>query len=175
MTLTVSSRLLRNDGQSFGVNQVGQRTYSLTWEVDQTDGGALAAGAAVFLAAAAVMTGDPVALGGDSYSYGGYTDTDSFAQDLEGHRPDPINDPKRWHFTWKYMPLSGTSRGKLTESNPLMFPTEYWVEWTEEQVPLENAMNVEELPSIGRAAHTIGPIVNACGIEFTEGAMKTIY
>jgi hypothetical protein len=175
MTLTVSSRLLAPDAQPFSLNQVGQRTYELTWEVDQTDGGALAAGPSVFLAGSAVLTGNPVALGGDQFSYGGFTDLDSFAQELTGRRPDPLNAPKRWHFTWKYMPLSGTSRGKLTTSDPLMFPTEYWVEWTEEQVVLEEAKNVDALPSIGRTALTTGPVVNACGVEFTEPLMKTIY
>src|SRR6185295_9547486 len=65
--------------------------------------------------------------------------------------------------------------GKLTETDPLLWPTEYWVEWTEEQIPLTEAKNVEEMIYALRSPNTLGPVTNACGVEFSEPLMKTIY
>lgn len=158
-------------------DRYGGRTYEVEFAVDQTDSGALAAGVAVVIAAQ-LLGVDPVPLKGDEYSFDGTTDDDSFCQEIEWHRPDPDDKPKRWHVACRYAPLEGVDHGTILEPDPLLWPVEYFVEWTEEQVPLNEARNVEELlyaDSFPRAADTLGPVVNACGNEFTEPLMKTVY
>lgn len=174
MALTVSSKIYP-DELAGGEDDQGRRTYTQIFEVDQTDAGTLAAGVAVAAAAQAVMTGDAVPLRGDNYSFpDGTIDTDAFVLSFAWRRPLPNAEPKRWHITVNYGPFVGDP-GQLAESDPLLWPTEYWVEWYEVSEVIENAKNVEALTQIGRAADTDGPIVNACGQETGEPLMRSVY
>lgn len=176
MALTVFSKRLPTPEKGME-DRFGARTYEVVFEVDQTDSGSRAAGVAVVIAAQ-LLGVDPVPLKGDEYSFDGTTDLDSFCQEIEWQRPDPDDRERRWHVACRYASLDGTDHGTIIEPDPLLWPTEYWVEWTEEQVVLQEAANVEELlyaDSFPRTAGTLGPVVNACGIEFTEPLMKTIY
>lgn len=170
MTLTVTSRRLPTD-EAGSSNQHQQRTYTASYIIEQTDAGSLATPRAMITAAQAVMTGDPVPVYGDTY----VDDADSYAQQFSWRRPEPADYPKRLICEVTWMPADSFNPGKLTESDPTLWPTEYWVEWTEEQVVLEEATNVEELQNIDRPALTLGKVVNACGVEFTEPIMRTVY
>lgn len=172
MPLTVSSRRLPEE-QRGGEDAQGRRTYTEVFEVDQTDGGPLAAGVAVVIAAQSVMTGDPVPLRGDLYSYAGTTDLDAYAQGFSWRRPHPVTMPKRWHVTVEYGPVEGDP-GTLSEADPLLWPVIYWKEVIEEQVPIERARIVEDLSHVGRAPDSLGPIVNACGQQQIDPQLKTI-
>lgn len=173
MPLSVTSKRLP-DAQRGGEDSVGRRTYEETFEVDQTDAGPLAAGVAVAIAAQTIAVGDLVPLRGDNYSYGGTTDLDSYAFDFSWQRPAPVDRPRRWHIGVKYGPAEGDP-GQLGEDDPLLWPTEYWVEWTEEQVPIETARIVESLDHVGRAAGSLGPIINSAGEQQIDPQMKTVY
>lgn len=174
MSLTVTSRRFP-DAQPGREDDQGRRYYTEVFEVDQTDGGPLAAGVAVAAAATAVMTGDPLPLRGDPYSYAGTTDLDSYALSYSWQRPQPTDLPTRWHITVNYGPADGIDPGQLAENDPLAWPTEYWIEWGERSEVIEEARNVEALDQIGRAADTLGPVVNACGQETSEPLMRTVY
>lgn len=173
MALTVVSKRLPT-AEPGSVDKNNGRHYEVTFEVDQTDGGALACGVAVVIAAQALGT-NPVPLQGDDYSYDSFTDLDSFCQEISWSRPNPVDKPKRWHVVCKYDPVDGTDPGSISEPDPLLRPVEYWIEWAEEQVVLDEAAIVEDLSHIGRAANSVGRVVNSCGVEFTEPLMKTIY
>jgi len=170
MALTVTSKR-KNTSEEGSVNNLAQRRYSVTFEVDQTDFGPLATGVAVVIAAQAINVPDR----GDVYSYDGFTDTDAFCQSLRWYRPLPETDFKRWHVVADYGPIEHSDPGVLTEPNPLLWPVIYDIDFIEEQVPLEKAKIVESLSHVGRAAGSEGPIINSCGVEFTEGILKTIY
>ncbi len=174
MPLTVSSKRLP-DEQPGSEDDQGRRRYTDVFEVDQTDGGPLAAGVAVAAAAQLVVSGDPVPLRGDNYSYAGTTDLDAFVLNFGWRRPDPKELPTRWHITVNYGPADGINPGQLSEPNPLAWPTEYWLEWMEAQVPIESAKNVESLDQIGRAANTDGPLTNAAGEQPIDPYLKTVY
>jgi hypothetical protein len=173
MPLTVSSKRLP-DEQPWSADALGRRTYEETFEVDQTDAGDMASGVAVAIAAQQLMVGDALPLRGDNYSYGGLTDLDAFALEFSGRRPWPKTYSKRWHITVKYGPPEGDADA-LVEDDPLLWPPEYWVEWTEESVPLTDAKIVEDLSHIGRPVFSNGPIVNAAGEGTIDAQMKTIY
>src|ERR1051326_2372491 len=98
MTLTVTSKRLP-DEMPGGQDEKGCRTYTETYEVTQTDGGALAAPVAIAIAGQSVMTGDPVPLRGGNYSYGGTTDPDSYAHSFAWRLPYPKDNPKIVHVT----------------------------------------------------------------------------
>lgn len=156
-------------------DRFGARTYEVVFEVDQTDSGSLAAGVAVVIAAQ-LLGSNPVPLKGDEYSFDGTTDLDSFCQEIEWQRPFPTTKPKRFHVTCRYAPLDGVDHGTIIEPDPLLWPVEYHVDQFEEQVVLDNARNVEDLlyaDSFPRTAGTLGPVVNACGIQTIDAVMKT--
>lgn len=173
MPLTVFSKRLPT-AEPGSLDKYGQRSYTIAFEVDQTDTGALADPVSILIAAQALVT-DPPPERGDTYSYNSFTDIDSFCQEITWERPHPSDKPKRWHYTCRFGPLEGVDSDTLAEPNPLLWATEYWVDWVEEQVVLRRALNVDDLPTIGRAPLTEGPVVNACGVDFTEVPMKTIY
>lgn len=153
-------------------DRLGGRIYEVVFEVDQTDGGSRAAGVEIVQTA---QTAGQLPLKGDQYSFDGTTDLDSYLQEIEWLRPVPVERERRWHVFCRYAPLDGIDSGTISEPDPLLWPTEYWIDWVEEQVVLEEARNVEELLFIFRGPNTLGPVVNACGQEFTEPLMKTIY
>lgn len=175
MPLTVTSKLLRPHDMPGGEDMYGRREYDEVFEVDQTDGGADAAGVAVAIAAQSPGVGDVLPLKGANYSRHGTTDLNSYALSFNWRKPDAVNAPRRWHVGVHYGPLENTTSGQLSEPNPLQWPTEYWVEWTEEQVPVARATIVDSLDHIGRAAGTDGPIINSAGEETVNPLMKTIY
>lgn len=171
MALTTSTKRLPTPERGVE-DRVGGRYYEVVFEVDQTDAGSRAAGVAVVIAA---QTAGQLPLRGATYSYDGLTDLDSFLQEIEWLRPLPVDKERRWHVSCRYSPAEGINSGTIGENDPLLWPTEYWVDWVEEQIVLEEAKNVEALTTVGRAANTLGPIVNACGEETIEPLMKTIY
>lgn len=153
-------------------DRLGGRIYEVVYEVDQTDGGPRAAGSAVVIAA---QNASQIPGKGDNYSYDGTTDLDSYLQEIEWFRPSPVDKERRWHVVCRYAPAEGIDSGTILEPDPLLWPVEFWVDWVEEQVVLEEASNVEEMLFIFRGPFSLGPVVNACGQEFTEPLMKTIY
>jgi hypothetical protein len=173
MPLTVSSKRLP-DAQPWSSDQLGRRTYTEVFEVDQTDAGDLASGVAVAIAAQQVLTGDPVPLRGENYSYGGTTDLDAFALTFSGVRPRPVDFPKRWHITVTYGQPEVNSDA-LVEDDPLLWPPEYWVEWTEESVPLVEGRIVEDLSHVGLSPGTLTPLTNSAGQQTIDPQMKTVF
>ncbi len=172
MSLTVTCVLESTRGGS-DTNQ--QRTYNSKYRIKQTDAGSRASAPALITAAQAVMAGDPLPLYGDNYTDAGDTDVDSYAMSFNWN-PLENNDHEKLLFVdVTFQPASSFTPGKLQETDPLLWETEYWVEWTEEQVVLEEATVVEDLSGLLRSAGSLGKVVNGCGIEFTEPLMKTIY
>jgi hypothetical protein len=86
----------------------------------------------------------------------GSTDLDSYALRFGWKRPFPKTNKYRVHVNVDYGPADGFNPGRLSEPNPLLWQTEYWLEWTEEQVPVKEAKNVQELVATSRAAGTSG-------------------
>jgi hypothetical protein len=169
VSLTVTcKRLPTEEPGSSDQNQ--QRNYSISYLIEQTDTGTLATPKAMITAAQA-LGANPLPLYGDTY----VDDADAYAMQFNWRRPSPAEFPKRLEVTIGWLPPKSIDPGRLAEPDPLAWPTEYWVEWTEEQVVLEEATNVEELQNIDRPALTLGKVVNACGVEFTEPLMKTVY
>lgn len=173
MSLTVTCKRL-DTAEAGGSDRNQQRRYPVVFRIEQTDTGSRAGVISLITAAQALMSSS-LPTYGDVYSFDGDTDNDAYAQEFNWEWPNPADYPKRLHVTVNYMPAESFNPGRLTETNPTSWPTEYWVEWTEEQVVLEEATNVEELQNIDRAALTLGKVVNACGVEFTEPLMKTVY
>ena len=173
MPVTVTSRYLATDEQAGSSDQNDRRTYQEIFEVTQAEGETPAAGVAVAIAAQQVMSGDPLPLHGDTYARAGTTDLDAYAMKFAWKKPYPQQHPRRWHITCDYLPPDDVDPGQIGEPDPLLWPTEYWVEWTEEQVPLEKAKNVESLDHIGRGALIDGPIVNSAGEQTIDSQMKT--
>lgn len=156
-------------------DRYGQRSYTVMFHVDQTDDGTIADGAAVVIAA---QTATQVPLKGATYSYDGLTDADSFLQEIAWERAFSADRQRRWLVTCQYSPAEGLDSGTISEPNPLRRPVEYWIDWTEEAVVVREARNVEDMlyaDTFPRAAGTLGPVVNACGVEFTEPVMKTVF
>jgi hypothetical protein len=174
MALTVSCKRLP-DEMPGGEDEHGRRTYTDVYEVDQTDGGALAAPVAVAIAAQSANAGpDIIPLRGQNYSYGGSTDLDSYALRFGWKRPFPKTNKYRVHVNVDYGPADGFNPGRLSEPNPLLWQTEYWLEWTEEQVPVKEAKNVDDLTHIGRPPFTLSPITNAAGEEPVDPTLKLV-
>lgn len=175
MTLTVECKRLPT-AERGSSNQNQQRNYTKVFRIKQTDTGSRAGVKSLITAAQAVMSGDPIPVYGDEYTDAGDTDEDSYAMDFGWEWPHPADKPKVLDVTVGFQPLQGgNTHGRLIEPDPLSWPIEYWIEWTEEQVVLQEATNVEELTSIGRSALTLGKVVNACGVEFSEPLMRTVY
>jgi hypothetical protein len=174
MALTVTSKVKNVSSGDGSVNALGERSYEVVFEVDQDDAGPLADGVAVTLAAIALGGSGRVYGLGEEYSLF-TTDLDSYCQLISWKRPDPANNLKRWHVTCNFGPSQGTDPGVYTEDNPLLWPVIYDVDFIEEQVPLDKARVVESLSHIGRAAGSLGPVINAAGVEFTEAALTTIW
>jgi hypothetical protein len=174
MALTVSCKRLP-DQMDGGEDEHGKRTYKEVFEIDQTDAGALAAPVAMVIKAQSSNAGpDIVPLKGDNYSYGGTTDLDSYAMRYGWKRPKEIDLKTRIHATVDYGPADGFNPGRLTEPNPTSWPTEYWLEWTEEQVPVKDVRNVSALPGANRDADTVGPIINGAGEEPVDPVFKLV-
>jgi hypothetical protein len=107
MALTVSCKRLP-DEMPGGEDEHGRRTYTDVYEVDQTDGGALAAPVAVAIAAQSANAGpDIIPLRGQNYSYGGSTDLDSYALRFGWKRPFPKTNKYRVHVNVDYGPADG--------------------------------------------------------------------
>lgn len=174
MTLTVESRRLPYEEKG-SADLYGQRTYEYSWMIDQTDSGSRAAPAAMVIAAQQGGSPDPVPQYGDNPNFDGFTDLDSYAQGFSWYRPDPVNYPKRVICDVQFAPARSIKASRLAEPDPLLWETEYWVEWTEEQVVIFDARNVDPLPAINRDALTLGKVVNACGVEWEQTLTKTVY
>jgi hypothetical protein len=173
MTLTVTcKRMPTAERGSSDRNQ--QRSYEFAYQIEQTDSGALASAQAMITAAQSAGS-TPLPTYGANPSYESTTDLDSYAQQFTWFRPQPADRPKLLQVEVQFLPAESSNPGRLTEHDPLLWPVEYWAEWTEESVPLEEAYNVNAMTAIDRPALTLGPLVNACGIEFADPQMKTNY
>jgi hypothetical protein len=170
MPLTVTCRR-QATAEPWSSNTNQQRTYQTVYRIEQTDAGSRAGVPSMILAAQALVS-NALPVYGDQWSLDGDTDPDAYATQFSSVWVHPADKPKFLDVTVTFGPQG--EPGKLLETNPLSWPTEYWVEWVEEQVVLDKATNVEALDGIGRAALTLGKVVNACGVEFTEPLMKTI-
>lgn len=181
MAFTLRSKR-KNTAAEGACNALGERTYSVTYEVEQTDGGTLGEPMDILLAAMA-LSGSPTSGAGDArvpawgeeYSFGGFTDTDSFLQNITWRRPSPEHHFGLWHFDLSYGPARNLDPGIFTEPNPLLWPVVFDLDWISEQVPLDAARVVEDLSHVGRSANSLGPVINSCGVEFTEPLLKTVY
>lgn len=178
MALTVSSKVFGHDDGEGSSNEFDVREYRRVYEVDQTDAGPLADGVAVAIAAQQLMSGDPLPLLGDNYVFsdgsGTVVDLDAFAVGFKWRRPYPKTNKKRWHITVEFG-APPDDAANVGQPDPLLWATNYWVEWTEEQVLIEQARIVESLDHVGRAAGTLGPIINSAGEQTIDPQVKTIY
>jgi hypothetical protein len=171
MPVTVSSKRPPQE-ETGSANGLGERRYKVEFEVDQTDAGPLADGIGIVLAAQLLVGDGRVPETGEHYDY--FTeDLDSFCQNLTWERTNAKELATRWKIIAEFGPVTGDP--SILNVPPLSRPVIYDIDWIEEQVPLEQARIVEGLPHIGRAAGSLGPVCNSCGIEFTEAALKTIY
>lgn len=173
MALTVTCKRQPTESGSSDKNQ--QRTYRSKYTIQQTDTGARVSAPSLIIAAQALMSGDILPEYGDNYADAGTTDLDSYATTFNWDMSAGADQQKILTVDVGFSPAEGTNPSNLAEPDPLLWETEYWVEWTEEQIVLNEAVNVEALPSIGRAANTLGKVVNGAGVEFTEPLMKTVY
>lgn len=82
-----------------------------------------------------------------------------------------------WECVVTYMPLDPSEPNTNGNSNPLLWPAVYGLEWLEEDVPITRGRNVEAIGSgttAGeRVALTLGEIVNSALQEFDEGLFRT--
>lgn len=168
------------DDRSFSLSDHDKGVYTLNWDVGVNDENL--AGVQVIEYARALIAGsgiDPVAKYGDFYSFMGTQDSGALAQSFTGKLKD-VSDPFNWTFSATYgPPPTGESAAKTQEPNPLKWPAEYWIEWIEEQIPLEKAYCMTKLDQIKRGPNYLeaepGPIVNACGQQTIDPVMRTLY
>lgn len=172
MALTVTCKRQPTESGSSDKNQ--QRKYRSQYKIQQTDTGAREDAPTLIIAA---QSASPDALPeyGDNYVDAGTTDLDAYALNFTWDMSLGADHQKILTVDVDFGPTEGSNPGNLAEPDPLLWETEYWIEWTEEQIVLHEAENVEALPSVGRAANTLGKVVNAAGVEFTEPLMKTVY
>lgn len=173
MTLTVTCKRHPEESGSSDANQ--QTSYKSVYKIQQTDTGSRGSAYDLITAAQALMSGDILPVYGDNFVDAGTTDLDAYAQTFTWSMTHGANHEKILQVEVGFAPASGSDPGRLSEPDPLLWPTEYWVEWTEEQVVLREARNVDDLTFILRSANTLGPVVNSCGVDFTDPPMKTIY
>lgn len=173
--MAVLTSFLVQNGTPMEEDERGRRTYEVSWEVttnDPTDS------PLEVLTIARTLGGinNPVAGRGAAYSFGGSSDLGSFARRFSVAKLDAPNSLTKWVVTAHYGPVEdGETQTQLQQVNPLLWPTQFWINWVEEQVPLEKARNVDAMDQITRPALTEGPVVNAAGQEFTTPAMKTVF
>lgn len=179
-TVLRSIRTITPDNGS--CNALGERNYSVSYQVDQADGETVAEPMDLLLAAMALAGSPSTTAGnaripewGEQYSFNSFTDLDSYVQNISWQRKEFKETHRRWLYTLTYGPPRNTDPGVFSEPDPLLWPVLYDVDWIEEQVPLEEAAIVENLSHVGRAADSVGPVINSAGVEFTEGLLKTIY
>lgn len=170
----ISSTRMRT-AEEMTENQFGQRSYSgsfkvVVGDVDDDSG--------VVLSGARSSSPDAVPALGASYSHPApSTDAGSFAQTFRTFRPD-IGNPLQWQVDVGWAPLPrGTTQAIIQQPNPLLHDVVAWIDWVEEQVPLDRASNVVEMSQFDppRTALTYGPVVNAAGEEFTTPIMTTFF
>lgn len=166
-------------------DDIGRRTYQVTWEVitdDEADDGGIVLTQARALVASATV--HPVPERGDHYVYpnpelggsGQSIDLGSFATRFGANRPNPETKPLNWLVTVNYQPpRNGQSQQQIQQPDPIQWPTTYNITWVEEQAEQRQGKNVADLGHIGRPADTEGPLVNAAGQPFDFPVMVTRY
>lgn len=135
---------------------------------------------------------DPVPVFGAAYAVNGVVlDSGSYAQKISCKLEDSevpfstgtaSNVPIIWIIEVEFAPPRNDSeneRERLSKPNPLDWNTEYWIEWVEEQVPVEEATCHTDLPTIMRGPSHIlsgpgepGPVVNAAGQQTIDPLTK---
>lgn len=172
MPTTITRSLILKSEEPSEIDSKNRGTHERTWRhyvSDQTD-----VGGAIILLAMALVDENRCPEIGETYNYGGLDDEGSYCQRIRVWRPEPLSSPEMWNITAYFMPLSeGTTDGTITEPNPLSWATVYDVDYLEEQVPLETAVNLDDLSHVGRPAGTNGPLVNSCGVEFIDPVLTT--
>ena len=115
-----------------------QGEYTLFWKVCVDDENH--SGLTVLIDSRQVTApNDPVPQYGDVYSFLDGTDEGAYALEFECNLLNK-EDPYHWYIKVEYKALSGgKSRQQVQEPNPLKWDPEYWIEYTEEQVPVEKA------------------------------------
>jgi hypothetical protein len=85
---------------------------------------------------------------------------------------------KRWKVAVTYMPLEPGEPDKSEfGDDPLLWPRTYRWDWVEFEEAIAEARNVDAIGSAsgsGRAALTLGPVVNSALQEFDEGLFETV-
>jgi hypothetical protein len=80
-----------------------------------------------------------------------------------------------WKCTVSYQPLEPGESNTGGVSNPLLWPATYSADWVEYEEAVTEAKNVEAFTGgPGRAALTLGPVVNTAYQEFDEGLYRTV-
>ena len=179
--------------RSFQLEDGQNGQYQLTWHI-QADSDNHHAGSILQMAQALTASPGvvPVAKYGDVYSLLDYTDNGSFARSFRGGVADKST--RDFIIQVGYKPPDPGQPIQL-DPNPLNYPIQYWVEWIEEQVPIESAICLTDMMQIKRGPKYYedgplaggtpgkdldipsepGPIVNACGQQTVDPVLKTVY
>lgn len=109
-----------------------------------------------------------------TFAMWGDSDVSSFMQEATCEPMDEKNTTK-WIAEAIWSPIKGTEANDdfTSRENPLTRPVIYSLDWEEISIPVENGWNEQELPGIGRAEDTFGPICNAAGQEPSTPILKT--
>lgn len=129
------------------------------------------------LLGAVSATPHPVPAHFASYSLFGSSDSSAFAQTYDVKRIKDGEEGKLgkyWLVTVGWALPDKADDDATSQEDPLSRPVRYNVEREEMQVIVEEGWNEEELPALGRAEETLGPIVNAAGGEPGTPLTKTI-
>jgi len=82
---------------------------------------------------------------------------------------------KHWEIAVNYQPLEPGESNTSGGSNPLLWPATYSSDWIEYEEAITEARNVEAFTGgAGRAALTLGAVVNSAYDEFDEGLYRTV-
>lgn len=188
MSASILKCLLALQDRGVKVDQSGFNKYELKWLVVVDDDSLV--GAQV-LELAQGVTGpdfDPVPEFGDSYSVNSYEDlTGVGAIDFDCHLIDN-EDGSLWEIVVGFGPPTGPQGQPF---DPLSWETEYWWEWEEVEIPVEEASCLDDLPTIMRGPTyeteysfdngfdimrtPRGPIVNAAGQQTIDPLTTVLY
>jgi hypothetical protein len=144
-----------------GTTMVHHATYTVVLDDKSQDGmAALAAGRAASFPNATIPQRYEV------YALGGSVDYGAFAQDFKVTNVDAAASKWRIDVTWK--PLEKNATPGMGTVTPVSRPPVYSIEFVDEMRNVSTGWNVNAMSQLSRPADTLGPLVNAAGVEFDE-------
>jgi hypothetical protein len=186
MASIIYCKFSENVDRGFRYGRGERATYELMWDV-KVDDGSLAGPVVLEMARAAAVSAscpNPVARYNYTYTFNGFEDGGSFAREFSGRIKDVDSDGTLWQFAATYVPPEPTeTTSALQDPNPLNWAPEYWIEWIEEQIPVEKAYCYTQMEQLRRGPNYLpgksevnepGPIVNAAGQQTIDPIMTTI-